>query len=197
MTADTKASEIRRLHLKRTREHESWLEWWWWGRQEVHSREESKFKVAMGVFWSWKFTWAGWPKSQQKKRQKTSISKHEEVAIKDLKERKGDWVEWWRKGGHESEGLLSLLPSRICGVRERSARWNLRKDAQNASKQRQKLNRFSCICCPVWASVSLGTAGNRLLSLLIYPFSHHAWLFCNLSIMQWWNYTFHLKTVET
>lgn len=38
------------------------------------------------------------------------------------------------KGADESEGLLSLRPSCICGGRERSAHCNLRKDTQKASK---------------------------------------------------------------
>lgn len=110
--------------------------------QEVHSRELSKFKEAMGVFSSWRFTWewawikvsAGWPKSQRKKRQKTSISNTRKLQSKTWKRETG-WSGWGRggKGGNDSERLLSLHPSHICSGRERSAHCNVEKDTKEQS----------------------------------------------------------------
>lgn len=123
------------------REHKSWFQWWGWGRQEVHSTEVPEFKVAVGVFPSWKFTWewaqievsAGWPKSQRKKTENLNF-RCQEVAIKDQKERGWSGGERGAKGGDESEGPLSVRPSRVCGGRERSAHDNLRKDTQKGRK---------------------------------------------------------------
>lgn len=163
------------------------------GRKVVHSREGSEFKVAMGVFWSWKFTWerawikvsAGWPKSQRKKDGKHQFQTRGSCNQRPERESERGWSGGERggKGGNESEGLLSLHPSCICGGRERSARWNLRKclECEQTKTKVLWLNRFNCICCPFWA-MSLWTAGHWILSLLICLFSHHAWFFCNLSI---------------
>lgn len=135
-TADTKAGEIRGLHLKRTWKLAEVVRR---GRQEVHSREGSEFKVAIGVFWSWKFTWerarikasAGWPKSQRKKDRKHQFQTRGSCNQSPERESERGWSgrERGGKGASESEGLLSLRHSRICPGRERSACWNLRKDA--------------------------------------------------------------------
>lgn len=169
MTVDTKAAEISGLHLKRTREHESWIEWWGLGRQEVHSREGFKFKVAMGVFWSCKFTWerarikvsVGWPKSQWKKRWKTSISNTRKLQSKTWEWERLEWRRG-RKGGDESETTFISAPLSYL-------QWMLefKKRCPECEQKKTKvlwLNRFNCICCPFWASMSLWTAGHWVLT---------------------------------
>lgn len=196
-SADTRAEALdnQRISSERNSAHESQWQQWGRGRQEVHSREVSEFKAAMGVFSSWKFTWewawikvsAGWPKSLQKKDGKHQFQTWGSCNQRAERESEGGWSGGERggKGGDESEGLSSLHPPpRICGGWGRSAlqfkKWHLEWEKTKSLVIKQ-IKQFLFVYSghPCFCELQ-GTEFSPSLSSFF--FSHHARTFCNLSI---------------